>query len=57
MKRSVCLHALAVAVLPTVPARAATRYKLPDGSLGFVTRETVTTAYQDFYAGRCTAIK
>jgi len=31
--------------------------KLPDGSLGFVTKETVTTAYQDFYAGRCTAIK
>lgn len=22
-----------------------------------LTRETVTTAYQDFYAGRCTAIK
>ena len=31
--------------------------KLPDGSLGFVTKETVTTAYQDFYVGRCTAIK
>jgi branched-chain amino acid transport system substrate-binding protein len=31
--------------------------KLADGSLGFVTKETVTTAYQDFYVNRCTAIK
>jgi len=31
--------------------------KVADGSLGFVTKETVSTAYQDFYVGRCTAIK
>ncbi|MGH8678325.1 MAG: ABC transporter substrate-binding protein [Burkholderiales bacterium] len=31
--------------------------KLPDGSLAFVTRESVATNYTDAYASRCTALK
>lgn len=31
--------------------------KREDGSLGFVTRETVATDYADFYAGQCKAIQ